>query len=376
MVVLGTRPEAIKLAPVILEALQRKDRIDLTVCSTGQHKEMLEQALSAFEIKAGIELSLMRKQQSLPDLTARLIRSLSRTFTRSRPDTIVVQGDTTTAFAATLSAFYQKIPVAHVEAGLRTGNLESPFPEELNRILISRMATWHFPPTRKASHNLLNEGVSPESIHVTGNTVVDAIELIRSHWSREQTAAEWKGILPDYLCASESVLVTAHRRENMGYGLEQICLAIRTLSADYPDTEFIFPVHMNPQVRKTVFSSLSSIKNIKLVEPVDFETNMKLQSQSRLIITDSGGIQEEAPSFGVPVVVMREHTERREGVDAGFATLAGTEAESIIKASRDYLDDPGIKKRLACLPNPYGDGEASGRILSVILGEQADSFHG
>lgn len=376
MIVFGTRPEAIKLAPVILEALRRRDRIDLIVCSTGQHKEMLEQSLKSFGIKPDIELSLMRRQQSLSDLTARLLRSLSRAFTSCSPDVIVVQGDTTTAFAATLSAFYQKIPIAHVEAGLRTGHLESPFPEELNRIMIARMAKWHFSPTKKASKNLLNEGVSPDSIHVVGNTVVDSIELIRKHWGKVISVGDGKGTLPDSLYAPESVLVTAHRRENMGQGLEKICMSIKALCSIYPETKFIFPVHMNPQVRQTVFASLSSIKNIRLVEPVDFETNLLLQSQSRLIITDSGGIQEEAPSFAVPVVVMREHTERSEGVDAGFATLAGTEVEAIIRASRRYLDDSEIKKRLFSLPNPYGDGASSRRIISWILGEPVDSFHG
>ncbi len=372
MVVFGTRPEVIKLAPVVSEARRRANEVELLLCSTGQHREMLDQAMEAFGITPDVDLAVMRENQDLPNLTARLIESLSEAFTIHKPDAVVVQGDTTSAFAAALAAFYQHLPVAHVEAGLRTGNLESPFPEELNRMMIGRIAHWHFAPTRYAEQNLLREGVDAANIWVTGNTVVDAIEMIRSAWKNGESANSF----PEYFPGQELVLVTTHRRENFGHGLQQICLAIRTLCARFPEFGFVFPVHLNPQVRTVIFETLEGISNLKLIEPVNFQTNLYLQSRSRVVITDSGGIQEEAPSFAVPTVVMREHTERREGVDAGFATLAGAKADTIIRAAESYLKDEGIGKQLLNRINPYGDGRSGKRIIATLLGESAEAFHG
>jgi len=362
MIVFGTRPEVIKLAPVVLEAKSRSSEVELLVCSTGQHREMLDQAMQAFNIQADIDLAVMSANQSLASLTAKLMDALTAVFTEYKPDVVIVQGDTTSAFVASLAAFYQQIPVAHVEAGLRTGDLKSPFPEELNRVLIARMASWHFPPTTQASQNLLNEKVGSEKIFITGNTVVDAIHFIRSKW-----LPSGEGVSP-YFPGKELVLITTHRRENQGEALLKICTAIKHLSSQYPELGFVFPVHLNPKIREIVFKELSNIENLKMIDPLDFNANLQLQSKCRLIITDSGGIQEEAPTFGVPTVVMREHTERSEGVDIGFAILSGVDTQSIINAAQTFLDDLNIKKKLSALENPYGDGKASCRILNVLLG--------
>lgn len=371
LVVFGTRPEVIKLAPVVLEARRRTPAVELLLCSTGQHREMLDQALQVFGIQSDIDLGLMRENQTLPALTARLIEGLTETYVQHAPDAVLVQGDTTSAFAGALAAFYQHIPVGHVEAGLRTGNLTSPFPEELNRVLIGRMARWHFAPTAKAATNLRHEGVDAAAVHITGNTVVDAIATIRGQWDGI-TASRF----PQFFDGKELVLVTAHRRENHGEALRRICAAVRILCEQHPELGFVFPVHPNPQVRNVVFDELSSITNLHLIGPVDFETSLYLQSRARLIVTDSGGIQEEAPSFAVPTVVMREHTERSEGIEAGFATLAGTSTTGIVNAAQAYLGDAGLKAKLAQRPNPYGDGRASKRILDILLGKNIEAFHG
>jgi UDP-N-acetylglucosamine 2-epimerase (non-hydrolysing) len=371
LVVFGTRPEVIKLAPVVLEARRRAPAVELILCSTGQHREMLDQALQVFGIQPDIDLGLMRENQTLPALTARLIEGLTETYIRHAPDAVLVQGDTTSAFAGALAAFYQHIPVGHVEAGLRTGDLTSPFPEELNRVLIGRMARWHFAPTAKAAANLLHEGVDAATVHITGNTVVDAIATIRDQWD-DAAASRF----PQFFDEKELVLVTAHRRENHGEVLRHICAAIRILCEQHPELGFVFPVHPNPQVHNVVFDELSSIANLHLIDPVDFETSLYLQSRARLIVTDSGGIQEEAPSFAVPTVVMRGHTERSEGIEAGFATLAGTSTADIVNAAQAYLGDAGLKAQLAQRPNPYGDGRASKRILDILLGKKIEAFHG
>lgn len=368
----GTRPEVIKLAPVVAEARRRAGQIDLVVCSTGQHRQMLDQALDAFKIKPDIDLALMREAQALSTLVAEIITRLSEVLTAHRPDVVLVQGDTASAFAAALAAFYCRIPVGHVEAGLRTGDLGSPFPEELNRVLIARIARWHFAPTTVAATNLLRENVNTSTIHVTGNTVVDAIDFIRRQWVGGALDAYSRSFFP----GRELVLVTTHRRENHGPALLNICEAVRSLSRNHPDLGFVVPVHLNPEVRGVVFRELHGLPNLFLTDPVDFETSLYLQSRSRLIITDSGGIQEEAPSFAVPCVVIREHTERSEGVGSGFASLAGTEVKSIVRAAETYLTNPTIKMDLARHPNPYGDGLASRRIMDVLLGEETEPFHG
>jgi len=372
MAVMGTRPEMIKLAPVINEAQRRADKIDLLICSTGQHKEMLNQAMSVFNITPDIKLDIMQENQSLSELTARLIDELSNVMINNQPDVVIVQGDTTTAFTAALAAFYLRIPVAHVEAGLRTGDTDSPFPEELNRVMIGRIAKWHFAPTLQSKNNLLKEGVEDKDILITGNTVVDAIETIRCTWDNDSL----QKTLPNYFPGKELILITTHRRENFGGGLEQICLAIRTLCEKHVQYGFIFPVHLNPQVRTVVFELLKDINNLELIEPIDFDSCLQLQSKARLIITDSGGIQEEAPSFSVPTVVVREATERGEGVSHGFAILAGVNANSIIDAAENFLDDQLIKEKLSNKSNPYGDGLAGKRIISKLLNESKEAFNG
>lgn len=368
----GTRPEVIKLAPVVAEARKRAGQIDLVVCSTGQHRQMLDQALEAFNIKPDIDLAVMREAQALSTLVAGLITRLAEVLTAHRPDVVLVQGDTASAFAAALAAFYCRIPVAHVEAGLRTGDPESPFPEEMNRVLIARIARWHFAPTTVAATNLVRENVATSRIYVTGNTVVDAIDFIRGQWVGGAPDAHSRGFFP----GRELVLVTTHRRENHGPALLNICEAVRTLSRNHPDLGFVVPVHLNPEVRGIVFRELHGLANLLLTDPVDFETSLYLQSRSRLIITDSGGIQEEAPSFSVPSVVVREYTERSEGLASGFATLAGTEVKSIVRAAEAYLTNPAVKAGLARHPNPYGDGQASRRIVDILLGVEPEPFHG
>ncbi|MBC7438281.1 MAG: UDP-N-acetylglucosamine 2-epimerase (non-hydrolyzing) [Bdellovibrionales bacterium] len=371
LIAFGTRPEVIKLAPVIAQAQRRADDVQLVVCSTGQHREMLEQAMQVFGVRPDVELAVMRPDQTLPALTARLIEGMSDAITTHKPDAVIVQGDTTSAFAAALAAFYQQVPVAHVEAGLRTGDLASPFPEELNRVLVGRMARWHFPPTPAAAANLLREGVAPGAITVTGNTVVDAIGMVRTRWAGGTPAA-----MADPFPGKDLVLVTAHRRENHGPALLQICAALRELCGLHPELGFVFPVHLNPRVREVVLAELGGIANLQLTAPVDFEGSLWLQSRSCLVITDSGGIQEEAPSFGLPAVVMREHTERSEGIDAGFATLAGTITQAIVQAAQAWLLMPNLRTALARKANPYGDGMASQRIVATLLGEPVEGFHG
>lgn len=374
MVVFGTRPEVIKLAPVVAAARQRSDQIELVVCSTGQHREMLDQTLGVFGIRPDLDLAVMHSNQTLSGLTSRLLQSLDAAISQHSPDAVLVQGDTTSAFAAALSAFYRHIPVGHVEAGLRTGDLTSPFPEELNRVMVARMAHWHFAPTPAAVDSLRSEGIEPERIYLTGNTVVDAIASVRPRWARPGTSVAATAA-EAYFPGRELVLVTAHRRENQGEVMRQICTAIRILCEQHPQLGFVFPVHLSPKVRAVVRAEFdSAIANLLLTDPVDFETSLYLQSRARLVITDSGGIQEEAPSFAVPTVVMREHTERTEGITGGFATLAGTRADAIVRAANVWLADRDAKARLSTKSNPYGDGKAAQRIVGTILGESCGKF--
>lgn len=370
MAIFGTRPEVIKLAPVITAA-RMTPGVEMLACSSGQHRQMLDQALGSFGLVPDIELSLMRVNQTLSELTASLLESLTKTLIEHKPDVVIVQGDTTSAFVGALAAFYQGIPVAHVEAGLRTGDLSSPFPEEANRSMLARLARWHFAPTEQARNNLINEGIHQEWIHCTGNTVVDAIELIRQRWKQDPYAGPESQLFPN----QQIVLVTTHRRENFGQGLENICEAVASLCQQHPALGFVFPVHLNPKVGEVVHQRLANIANLRLCAPVDFEACLHLQSRASLILTDSGGIQEESPSFGVPCVVMREHTERREGIDAGFATLSGTNAERIMADAQTWLAQPDATKALKKQPNPYGDGHASARIIEAILAALPTSPH-
>jgi len=373
MVIAGTRPEVIKLAPVIDEL--RRRRIECVVCSSGQHREMLEQALTVFDLRPDVSLETMRPGQSLNSLSARLLAGLDTTLAEHSPDWVLVQGDTTTAFCGALASFHRGIPVGHVEAGLRTGDLSSPFPEEANRSLIGRIASMHFPPTRSAAEALADEGISGSNVLVTGNTVVDAIALARAAMARDASATA----MPEIEARAGErpiVLVTCHRRENFGGTLESICHMLKRLCGRYPQYLWVFPVHLNPNVQAPVRRILAGIDNLLLTDPVDYLTSLALMSRAVLIVSDSGGIQEEAPSFGVPVVVMRSHTERREGVDAGFATLAGQGAVNIEAAVDAWLCDGSRRAGLRARPNPYGDGLASSRIVAMLAGETVGAFHG
>lgn len=370
MVVLGTRPEVIKLAPVI-EALRTK--VETVVCASGQHREMLAQALDFFGIEPDVSVDTMSPGQSLNILSARLLTEMDDVLERGRPDWLLVQGDTTTAFCAGLAAFHRGIKVAHVEAGLRTRDLANPFPEEANRSLLGRIVTRHFAPTELARQNLLHEGIDDAKIVVTGNTVVDAIGLARQSWQHAPASLK----LPEWTGPEKShILVTCHRRENFGDTLLGICQVLRNLCQRYAQYQWVFPVHLNPAVREPVLRELGDIPNLALIEPVDYPSSLYLISQSALVVSDSGGIQEEAPTFGVPVVVMRSHTERREGVDAGFATLAGQQPESIEAAAISWLDDPQRRTALRNRANPYGDGHASERMVASLLGQPVEVFSG
>lgn len=372
LVALGTRPEVIKLAPVI-SALQQ--RVEVKVCASGQHREMLQQALDAFGLRPDHLLDTMSPGRSLNILAARLLEGMDAVLEQERPDWVLVQGDTTTAFCAGLAAFQRQIRVGHVEAGLRTGDLNSPFPEEANRTLLARIASLHFAPTRLAAQALRTEGVEESRIRVTGNTVVDAIQQVQAVWPAgipSSVSAEIEARLK----AGPAVLVTCHRRENFGSVMEAFCCMLVRLSERYPELQWIFPVHLNPAVREPVHRLLGACPNLLLTDPVDYHTSLYLISHAQLVLSDSGGIQEEAPSLGTPVVVMRQHTERMEGVHAGFATLAGQDTQIIEEAVDAWLDDDERRAGLRAKGNPYGDGRASVRILAALLNEPCEDFHG
>lgn len=372
LVVLGTRPEVIKLSPVIAE-LRR--RAQVCVCASGQHREMLLQALDAFSLVPDVMLDVMSPGRSLNILASRLLESIDGILETELPDWVLVQGDTSTALCAGLAAFQRNIKVGHVEAGLRTGDLTSPFPEEANRSLLARIATLHFAPTRQAVAALHSEGIADGAILVTGNTVVDAINQVKASWP-EGGPASLPAHIRQRLEAGPSVLVTCHRRENFGSVMEEYCLMLIRLSERYPNIQWIFPVHLNPAVREPVHRLLSQRPNLLLTEPVDYHSSLYLISKSVLVLSDSGGIQEEAPSFGSPVVVMRQHTERVEGVKAGFATLAGQSPSVIERAVDSWLNDDAARCALRMRANPYGDGCASARIVSALHGESFEPFNG
>lgn len=363
--IFGTRPEAIKLAPVILAA-KADPRFKCKVCVTAQHRQMLDQVLKVFKIKPDVDLNLMRPNQTLAGLTARAIRGIDTYLAQEKPDMIIVQGDTTTVFCAALCAFYHKIPIGHVEAGLRTGNKYSPFPEEANRVLATHLSTLHFAPTQKARQNLLQEGIAPERIFVTGNTVIDALFLARDKIKKKPPAIPQlcKSILQS---SQQLVLITGHRRENFGKGFQNICKAVKTLAQRFPETQFVYPVHLNPNVRKPVYSLLGNQENIHLIEPLGYLPFVALMNRSTIILTDSGGVQEEAPSLGKPVLVMRDTTERPEAVDMGTVKLVGTNVNAIIDNAAKLLTDKKAYSVMASAVNPYGDGRATERIVTTFL---------
>ena len=365
-VIFGTRPEAIKLAPVIL-ALKNDPRFPCQVCVTAQHREMLDQVLGVFGIKPDVDLDLMEPNQSLAGLTARVVEAVDRSLAKSKPDLVLIQGDTTTTFCAALVAFYHHIPVGHVEAGLRTGNLDSPWPEEANRVLATRLTTLHFAPTELNRQNLLKERVAPERIFVTGNTVIDALFLARDIVKEHPPAIPG---LPEALATANSprlVLITGHRRENFGPGFEAICKAIAELARRFPETAFVYPVHLNPNVRKPVNQILRSAgtDNVHLIEPLPYLPFVAMMNRASVILSDSGGIQEEAPSLGKPVLVMRDTTERPEAVIAGTVKLVGTDEGKIVEETSKLLTDKAVYDEMARAHNPYGDGKATGRIIAA-----------
>lgn len=364
-IIFGTRPEAIKLAPVIL-ALRETGQTDVQVCVTGQHREMLDQALKVFSITPDFDVQLMRENQSLASLTAKAISSLFDYLEASKPDWVVVQGDTTTTFCATLASFYAGIPVAHIEAGLRTHDKSAPFPEEANRVMTSHLASLHFAPTETARRHLLAEGISADAIYVTGNTVIDALHIA------VEKSAHLKEIpgLPDPVfsnTAGRLVLITGHRRENFGDKFKEICQAISFLAAQYVDVQFVYPVHLNPHVRQPVFDILAGHPNVHLIEPLSYLPFVALLNKCSFVLTDSGGIQEEAPSLGKPVLVMRDVTERPEAVEAGTVKLVGTSKDCIVEETTRLLTDTNAHRAMSAAHNPYGDGNAAGRIAALLM---------
>ncbi len=356
----GTRPEAIKLAPVVF-LFRKQPEFDCRVCVTGQHREMLNQVLQSFDIRPDINLDIMRPDQTLAEVTAASVTAIDAYLAGHRSDLLLVQGDTTTAFCGALAAFYNHVPVAHVEAGLRTGNLNAPWPEEANRAMISRIADLHFAPTESARENLLREHIPGDRITVTGNTGIDALFHTTERAQRDE--------FPDELRAvsgfADLVLITGHRRESFGDGFEGICRAIAELAAKFPGAAFVYPVHLNPKVRNHVFPMLGNLSNVFLTDPLSYPVFVSMIRRARVILTDSGGIQEEAPSLGKPVLVLRETTERPEAVEQGAALLVGTDASRIVAEASRLLTDHGHYEEMSKVRHLFGDGHASARILSA-----------
>ena len=364
MTIIGTRPEAIKLVPLVLELQNRPNEFKSVVCVTGQHREMLDQVLDAFGIKADHDLNLMAPNQSLGQVTARAVAGLDEVYGKVKPDIALVQGDTTTAFCGALVGHYHQVKLGHVEAGLRTGNKYSPFPEEINRRLVGRLADLHFPPTEHSRRALMEEGVDPQTIFVTGNTVIDTLLLTRDRVI-QHIPEEAKPIV-ELTQGKKVVLVTGHRRESHGQGFENICTAIRNVADAHQDVVFIYPVHLNPNVQEPVNRILGGHERIHLIQPLSYEPFVWLLNEANIVLTDSGGVQEEAPSFGKPVLVMRETTERPEGVAAGNAKLVGTSQEKIESELTQLLSDPKAYAAMSEAQNPYGDGTASKQIADVL----------
>lgn len=360
LIVFGTRPEAIKMAPVVKEMQRRCNEFQTTVCVTGQHREMLDQVLDIFEIKPDYDLKIMQAGQDLYDASTRILIGMRDVLTNVKPDLVLVHGDTSTSTFSALAAFYQQIPVGHVEAGLRTGNIYSPWPEEMNRQLNGRLCTWHFAPTERACQNLLKENIAAEHIIVTGNTIIDAL-----HW----VSASGKAKAPSF-GRDESrrmVLITGHRRENFGDGMKHICQAINTLVTRFTDIDFVYPIHLNPNIRKPVHDIIDSrLKNIYLLEPLNYLEFVGMMQQCTLVLTDSGGIQEEAPAFGKPVLVMRDTTERPEAIEAGTARLVGTNRDAIVQNVTRLLTEPEKYNTMAHAANPFGDGHAAEKIADYL----------
>lgn len=378
MLVFGTRPEAIKMAPLVKEFQRYAGEFDTIVCVSGQHRELLDQVLSIFDIVPEYDLHVMKQGQDLYDITSRVLLGMRDVLRESKPDVVLVHGDTTTSMAVALAAFYQQIPVGHVEAGLRTHNIYSPWPEEMNRLITSRIATYNFAPTQLSRQNLLNEAVKDDSIFVTGNTVIDAL-----HWVVDKIRGE--KILSQSLTEElrrvgydisrlangrKLVLITGHRRENFGEGFLQMCRAIKSLTERYPEVDFVYPMHLNPNVRKPIHEvfgeKLDGLKNMFFIEPLEYLSFVFLMEKAHIVLTDSGGIQEEAPGLGKPVLVMRDTTERPEAVEAGTVRLVGTDYDAIVDHVSTLLDNQKVYDRMSHAVNPYGDGHACSRIVEAL----------
>ena len=369
--IFGTRPEAIKMIPIIKE-LENSKKFSFEICITAQHREMLDQVLDLFNVKADYDLNIMKANQDLFDVTTNILIKLKDVLTKSKPDMVLVHGDTTTTFSASLASFYLKIPVGHVEAGLRTNNIYSPFPEEANRQLTSRLATFHFAPTKKSYENLLSEGIEKTNIFVTGNTVIDTLLITQkninsSPKTQHRLSSEIKELGYDIEKNKKIVLVTGHRRENFGNGFINICKALKTIALNNKDIDIVYPLHLNPNVQEVVHKYLDDIENIYLITPLDYEPFVYMMSQSYMILTDSGGIQEEAPSLGKPILVMRDTTERPEAVESGTVKLVGTDKELIVKLTQELLDNQTIYQSMARVENPYGDGTSAKQIISKLV---------
>jgi len=372
LTVFGTRPEAIKMAPLVKE-LEKEKAFESRVCVTAQHREMLDQVLEIFDIKPDYDLNIMKPNQDLYDITSNILLGIKEVLDDFKPDLVLVHGDTTTTFATTLASFYKKISIGHVEAGLRTGNIYSPWPEEANRKLTGILAKYHFAPTNTAKKNLLKEGIKEENIIVTGNTVIDALFLVLEKIKQDKNLEQEiinkinSKISTHYsLLNTNYILITGHRRENFGEGFINICEAIKELAIKYPDFNFVYPVHLNPNVRKPVNEILSNSDNVFLIEPLDYLPFVYLMSKSYLILTDSGGIQEEAPSLGKPVLVMRDTTERPEALEARTVKLVGTDKKKIIKEVSKLIENKDEYDKMSTSINPYGDGMASKRIVEFL----------
>ena len=377
----GTRPEAIKMAPLILELNKHRDKVKTIVCVTGQHREMLDQVLSIFKIKPDYDLNIMKKGQDLYDITSKVLLGLRDILNETQPDIVLVHGDTTTSMAAALAAYYQQIPVGHIEAGLRTYNIYSPWPEEINRQLIGRISNYNFSPTSTSSVNLINEGVDEKSIHITGNTVIDSLYwVVNKIKSDRQLNVKLKeeiktfGYNIDRLQSNRRmVLITGHRRENLGNGFIHIAQAIQELSSQFPNVDFVYPMHLNPNVRKSIYevlgNDLSHFSNMFFIEPLEYLSFIYVMEKADIVLTDSGGIQEEAPSLKKPVLVMRDTTERPEAVEAGTVRLVGTDKDAVHAAAHELLSNVAAYKLMSNSVNPYGDGKASERIIQALRHE-------
>ena len=379
MLVFGTRPEAIKMAPLVKEFQKQKERIETVVCVTGQHREMLDQVLEIFDIKPDYDLNIMKQGQDLYDVTARVLTGMREVLKEVKPDVVLVHGDTTTSTAAALATFYQQIPVGHVEAGLRTHNIYSPWPEEMNRLLTGRLATYHFSPTPLSRNNLIKESIDDRNIIVTGNTVIDALYgVVDKIKNNKELNNELENVLSKagydvnrLNNGKKLVLITGHRRENFGDGFINMCTAIKDLMVKYPDVDFVYPMHLNPNVRKPIHEvfgeNLSGLKNMFFIEPLEYLSFVYLMEKSSIVLTDSGGIQEEAPGLGKPVLVMRNTTERPEALNAGTVKLVGTDYNKIVNEVSSLIDDKAAYEKMSKAVNPYGDGLACGRIVNALL---------